>query len=214
MKIAPSILSCDFVNLKKEIDSVVDYIDYLHIDVMDGMFVNNISFGIPIIKSIKKNYPDLFLDVHLMIENPLKYIEHFSSVGSDLITFHYESNSDVLKTILAIKQENKKVGISIKPQTSIDVLLPYLSEVDLVLIMSVEPGFGGQSFDESSIEKIKKLKEIKTSHNFNFEIEVDGGINNKTIDLVTSAGVEVVVSGSYIFDSNDKESTIDSLKLA
>lgn len=212
MKIAPSILSCDFVNLKREIDSVVDYIDYLHIDVMDGMFVNNISFGIPIIKSIKNSYRDVFLDVHLMIENPLKYIDQFAKAGSDLITFHYESSSDVSKTILAIKNQNKKVGISIKPKTSIDVLLPYLADVDLVLVMSVEPGFGGQSFDTSSLMKIKKLKELKELNKFCFEIEVDGGINNKTIDLVKEAGVEVVVSGSYIFDSNDKEKTINNLR--
>lgn len=211
MKISPSILACDFSILKEEIDTVVQFCDYLHIDVMDGNFVNNITFGPSLIKDIRKHYEIIF-DVHLMIEEPLKYIEEFSNAGSDIITFHYESKSDVQNTIDKIKSFNKKVGISIKPNTNIDVLIPFLPQVDLVLVMSVEPGFGGQKFESSSLNKIKELKKLKDENNYMYEIEVDGGINDQTISLVKSSGVEVVVSGSYIFNSKNREEQINSLR--
>lgn len=211
MKISPSILACDFSILKEEINTIVNDVDYLHIDVMDGNFVNNITFGPGLVADIRKHFSVVF-DVHLMLSRPLNYIEQFSKAGSDIITFHYESDSDIQETINKIKFFNKKVGLSIKPSTNVDVLLPYLDQLDLVLIMSVEPGFGGQKFDESSLDKISKLKSMKKEKNFKYEIEVDGGINDKTIDLVKKAGVEVVVSGSYIFNSDNRKDKINSLK--
>lgn len=211
MKVSPSILACDFSILKEEIDSIVVASDYLHIDVMDGSFVPNITFGPGLIKDIRKHY-DIVFDVHLMISNPIDYIDDFANAGSDIITFHFESNSDVLETINKIKSLNKKVGLSIKPKTKLEEIIPYLKYLDLVLIMSVEPGFGGQKFDSSSLEKITKLKEIKLNENMNYEIEVDGGINDQTIDLVKAAGVEVVVAGSYVFNSSNRIEKINSLK--
>lgn len=211
MKVSPSILACDFSVLKEEIDSIVVASDYLHIDVMDGTFVPNITFGPGLIKDIRKHY-DIVFDVHLMISNPIDYIDDFANAGSDIITFHFESNSDVLETINKIKSLNKKVGLSIKPKTKLEEIIPYLKYLDLVLIMSVEPGFGGQKFDSSSLEKITKLKEIKLNENMNYEIEVDGGINDQTIDLVKAAGVEVVVAGSYVFNSSNRIEKINSLK--
>ncbi len=211
MKISPSILACDFSILKEEIDSIVKYSDYLHIDVMDGNFVNNITFGPGLIKDIRKHY-DITFDVHLMINDPLKYIDDFAKAGSDIITFHYESDSDIQKTIEKIKSLNKKVGISIKPNTTVDVIKNYLSQLDLVLVMSVEPGFGGQKFQSSSLNKITELKKLKNEYNYKYEIEVDGGINETTIELVKQAGVEVVVAGSYIFNSENRKNKINSLK--
>lgn len=211
MKISPSILACDFSILKDEIESVVPYVEYLHIDVMDGNFVNNITFGPGLIKDIRKHFNCIF-DVHLMINEPLKYIEEFAKVGSDIITFHYESNSDILETIKKIKSLNKKVGLSIKPKTNLNEIIEFLNDLDLVLIMSVEPGFGGQKFDESSLVKIKQLSEMKKEKNFNYEIEVDGGINAETINLVKKAGVDVVVAGSFIFNSDDRKSKIELLR--
>lgn len=212
MKVSPSILACDFSILKEEIDSIVNKSDYLHIDVMDGHFVPNITFGPGLVKDIRKHY-DITFDVHLMLSNPIDYIEQFALAGSDIITFHLESNSHILDTIKKVKSFNKKVGLSINPKTNVDELIPFLNEIDLVLVMSVEPGFGGQSFDLNSVEKISKLKQLKSKLNLDFEIEVDGGINDQTISLVKNAGVDVVVAGSYIFNSNNREEKINSLKL-
>lgn len=211
MKISPSILACDFSILKEEIESVEQYVDYLHIDVMDGNFVNNITFGPGLIKDIRKHYKIIF-DVHLMITNPIDYIEEFSNAGSDIITFHFESNSDVQETINKIKKMNKKVGLSIKPNTNVNSIIPFLDQLDLVLVMSVEPGFGGQKFETSSLNKIKELFKLREDKKLNFEIEVDGGINDKTIDSIKEAGADVVVSGSYIFKSNNRKDKINSLK--
>ncbi len=211
MKVSPSILACDFSILKEEIDSIVNTSDYLHIDVMDGHFVPNITFGPGLVKDIRKHY-DIVFDVHLMISNPIDYIEEFALAGSDIITFHLEANSNVFDTIKKIKSFNKKVGLSIKPKTKIEEIIPYLNELDLVLVMSVEPGFGGQKFDPSSLEKISLLKKLRNENNFNYEIEVDGGINDQTFSLVKEAGVDVVVAGSYVFNSNDRISKINSLK--
>ena len=210
-KISPSILSCDFSKLREDIDTVVDDIDYLHIDVMDGLFVNNISFGIPIIKSIRPHFTKVF-DTHLMIVNPERYIDAFAKTGADLITFHIEATADVENVIDLIHRNGLKAGISLRPKTNVSKLKPYLDKVELVLVMSVEPGFGGQQFDCAALEKIKWLKEEKVNNNYHYEIEVDGGINEETAKLCVDAGAEVLVSGSYIFNASNRKEKIESLK--
>lgn len=211
IKISPSILSCDFAKLKDDIDTVISDIDYIHIDVMDGLFVNNISFGIPVIKSIRPHFTKLF-DTHLMIVNPERYIDAFSNAGADLITFHIEATEDSNKVINMIHEKGLKAGISLRPKTEVEALIPYLDKVELVLVMSVEPGFGGQEFDPSAIGKIKWLKEYKMTHNLNYEIEVDGGINDITGKLCKDAGADVLVSGSYIFKAVNRKEKIELLK--
>ena len=210
-KVSPSILSCDFSKLKEDIDTIVNHVEYLHIDVMDGIFVNNISFGIPVIKSIRQHY-DIVFDTHLMIVNPERYIDAFAAAGADLITFHIEATSDVLNVINLIRAKGLKVGISLRPKTNVVDLKPFLDKVDLVLVMSVEPGFGGQKFDPNAIEKIKWLKEEKNINNYQYEIEVDGGINGETGKLCLEAGADVLVSGSYIFNTTERLERIKTLK--
>ena len=210
-KISPSILSCDFAKLKEDIDTIKNDVEYLHIDVMDGMFVNNISFGIPVVKSIRPHYANLF-DTHLMIINPKKYVEAFAKAGADLITFHIESDDDTLETIDEIHKHGLKAGISLIPKTDVQDLKPFLDKVELVLVMSVEPGFGGQEFDSNAIEKIKWLKNEKEKNNYNYEIEVDGGINATTGPICVEAGADVLVSGSYIFKAVDRLAAINKLK--
>ena len=206
MQIAPSILSSDFARLKEEIESIKNC-DMVHIDVMDGHFVPNLTFGAPVVKCIRK-YTDLFFDCHLMISNPLKYAKDFADAGADLITFHYESDNDPKEVIDEIKRLGCKVGISVKPKTPIEDIYPYLDDVDLVLIMSVEPGFGGQSFMPSVLDKVVKLKNLKKK----FVIEIDGGIDDKTIIKAKEAGVDICVAGSYIFKQKDRIETIKKLK--
>ena len=210
-KVSPSILSCDFSKLKEDIDSIVNHVEYLHIDVMDGVFVNNISFGIPVIKSIRPHY-DIVFDTHLMIVNPERYIEAFAKAGADLITFHIEATCDPENVINLIHSKGLKAGISLRPKTNVMDLKPYLDKVELVLVMSVEPGFGGQKFDPNALDKIKWLKEQKVSNNYNYEIEVDGGINGETAKLCLEAGADVLVSGSYIFNASDRLERINTLK--
>ena len=206
MQIAPSILSSDFARLNEEIESIKNC-DMVHIDVMDGHFVPNLTFGAPVVKCIRK-YTELFFDCHLMISNPLKYAKDFASAGADLITFHYESDDDPKEVIDEIKRLGCKVGISVKPKTNVEEIYPYLDDVDLVLIMSVEPGFGGQSFMPEVLDKVVKLKRL----NKKFVIEIDGGIDDKTIHQAKEAGVDICVAGSYIFKQKNRIETIKNLK--
>ena len=208
MKISPSMLASDFSNLENEIKKIQNA-DMVHMDVMDGNFVPNISFGADVIKSLR-NKSTLPFDVHLMINNPLEYIDSFADAGADIITFHAESNSDIEKTIEKIKSKNIKAGISIKPKTSAKVLFPYLKYIDVVLIMTVEPGFGGQKFMPEQIQKSLILR--NHSPNEKFLIEADGGINFETINIVKKYQVDICVSGTCIFNSPNPCGAIEKLK--
>ena len=207
--ISPSILSADFANLERDIKLVESNgADWIHVDVMDGHFVPNITIGVPVVASIRK-VTKLPLDVHLMIENPEKYVEAFAKAGANILTFHYECGSDIKSTIDLIKSFGVKAGLSIKPKTSPEVILPYLNDLDLVLVMTVEPGFGGQKFMQDCA---KKIPVIKANAPENLIIQVDGGINAETARICTSYGANSLVAGSYIYKSNDVKVAIDSLR--
>lgn len=209
MIVAPSLLACDFLNVESELNRLENAkADWLHLDVMDGNFVPNITFGYDLISAMRKK-TNLYFDVHLMIDNPIQYIENFVAAGSDIITFHYESLSNPKEVIAAIKKHDVKVGVSIKPNTSVSEIIDLLPEIDMVLIMSVEPGFGGQSFMPMSVDKINELISLRENNNLDFLIQVDGGINETTIDFVKN--VDVVVAGSYVFQE-DMENRIKMLK--
>ena len=214
IKISPSILSADFSQLGKEINNLEKGgADLIHVDVMDGHFVPNLTIGPPVIKSLKK-YTSLIFDVHLMITPVHKYIEDFSNAGADIITIHPEATKDLKSSIAKIKELKKKAGVSLNPESKIDLIIDSLSEIDLVLIMSVNPGFGGQKFMPEVLEKIKKLKKIKDKEGFNFDIEIDGGINFDNSKLAINAGANILVSGTTIFKSNngDIKKNIELLK--
>ena len=214
--IAPSILSADFSRLGEEIKRVErSGATWLHFDVMDGHFVENISFGIPVLKSIASS-TRLVKDVHLMISNPIKYAKAFIEAGADIVTFHYEaleSEEEIIEMISLVHDLGKKVGISVKPKTPIEDIFPYLGIVDMVLIMSVEPGFGGQKFMTESIVKVLKLNEYKKKEGLDFLIEIDGGIDDKTGPICCYYGVDVLVAGSYLFKADDMKSAVASIVL-
>lgn len=205
IKIAPSVLACDLSALADESIKVYEAgAHMLHLDVMDGHFVPNITFGAPVIKTLRKKLPILF-DVHLMISKPYDYIKDFADAGADMITFHLEAESPVEETISLIKSFGKKAGISIKPNTPAKEVFKYLPHIDMVLVMSVEPGFGGQSFIEGSIDKIREIRKEAARLGLDTDIQVDGGIDDKTVRLVSEAGANVFVAGSYIFKDDYKK---------
>ena len=214
IQISPSILSADFSQLGNEIKRLEDGgADMIHVDVMDGHFVPNLTIGPPVIKALKKHTSILF-DVHLMISPVHKYIEAYSDAGADIITIHPEATENLKSSILKIKELKKKVGVSLNPETKIDTILNFLNEIDLVLIMSVNPGFGGQKFMPEVLTKIEELKKIQEEKKINFDIEIDGGINFENSKIAIAAGANILVSGTTIFKSNngDIKKNIELLK--
>tara|TARA_B100001057_G_scaffold453346_1_gene498095 strand:- start:335 stop:994 length:660 start_codon:yes stop_codon:yes gene_type:complete len=214
IQISPSILSADFSQLGNEIKRLEEGgADMIHVDVMDGHFVPNLTIGPPVIKALKKN-SKLVFDVHLMISPVHKYIEAYSNAGADIITIHPEATNDLKSSISKIKELKKKVGVSLNPETGIDVIIDFLKDIDLVLIMSVNPGFGGQKFMPNVLSKIKELKKIQNEKKIDFDIEIDGGINFENSKTAIEAGANILVSGTTIFKSNngDIKKNIELLK--
>ena len=216
IKVAPSILSADFARLGAEIEEIRQGgADYVHFDVMDGQFVPNISMGIPVLKSIRKA-TDMFLDVHLMIDRPLRYVDAFCAAGADLVNFHVEADTkeNVLAAIERAKAQGKKTGITLKPATPAEAAEPYLGLVDLVLIMTVEPGFGGQSFMHEQLPKISAVRRMLDAVNPACELEVDGGVDADTAALCRQAGANVLVAGSAVFGKADRAAAIAAIRSA
>lgn len=211
VKISPSVLTADFLTLKEDIKRLEDAgADMLHLDVMDGIFVPNISFGVPVIKSIKK-HTSLPLDVHLMIDRPHRYIKQFAEVA-DLLGFHYEAGSDVAETLKEIRNLGCKSCLTIKPCTAPQEIFEYLPLCDMVLVMSVEPGFGGQKFMPQALGKLSALREEITKRGLDILLEVDGGINAETAPLAANAGADVLVAGNYIFSAENMKATVEAIK--
>ncbi|WP_077622064.1 ribulose-phosphate 3-epimerase [Sediminibacillus massiliensis] len=211
-KIAPSILSANFARLEDEIKDVADGgADYIHVDVMDGHFVPNITIGPLVVKAIRPT-TDLPLDVHLMIDNPDRYISEFAEAGADILTVQQEACPHLHRTIQLIKDAGVKAGVVINPGTSPELIKPILADVDLVLLMTVNPGFGGQAFIPSVLDKIKTVAEWRKEKNLSFEIEVDGGVNAETAKLCVEAGADVLVAGSAVFNKEDRKQAIDEIR--
>ena len=212
MKISPSILSCDYGKIAEELkDMELAGADYMHIDVMDGHFVPNLTLGAPVIKCIRKA-TDVPFDVHLMISDPLKYIDDFCDAGADIITFHTECDSPIAETIDKILSRGVKASLTVKPKTPVEDIFPYLDKLSMVLVMTVEPGFGGQSFMEDMMAKVSALRHEINSRGLDCEIEVDGGINEKTIAVAAAAGADVFVSGNALFSSADRKAAVEKFK--
>jgi ribulose-phosphate 3-epimerase len=210
--IAPSVLAADFANLQRDIEMInKSDADWFHVDIMDGVFVPNISFGMPVVEAIQK-HAEKPLDVHLMIVDPDRYIKTFASLGANVLTVHYEACTHLHRTLQAIKAEGMQAGVALNPHTSVNVLESIIHDVDLVCLMSVNPGFGGQSFIEHTYEKVRQLKTLIKSKNAATKIEIDGGVNNKNATLLKEAGADVLVAGNFVFTSENPIATIVDLK--
>lgn len=210
--IAPSVLAADFANLQRDLEMInKSEADWFHIDIMDGVFVPNISFGMPVLKAIAKHAKKT-IDVHLMIIDPDRYIKDFADLGANILTVHYEACPHLHRTLQAIKAEGMKAGVAINPHTSVDLLKDVIKDIDLVCVMSVNPGFGGQSFIEHTYAKVQRLKEIIIDNNADTLIEIDGGVTDKNAAKLVEAGADVLVAGSYVFKAEDQIETIKGLK--
>ena len=210
--IAPSVLAADFGNLQRDIEMVnASQADWFHIDIMDGVFVPNISYGMPVLKAIKKSATKP-LDVHLMIVDPDRYIDTFAALGADVLTVHYEACTHLHRTLQAIKQDGMKAGVALNPHTPVAVLEAIITEIDLVCLMSVNPGFGGQKFIETTFEKTKQLRALALKHNAQVLIEIDGGVTSNNATELKAAGADVLVAGSFVFGAQDPINTIKDLK--
>ncbi len=210
--IAPSVLAADFANLQRDIEMINNSkADWFHIDIMDGVFVPNISFGMPVLDAISKHAKKT-IDVHLMIIDPDRYISTFKKLGADVLTVHYEACTHLHRTLQAIKAEGMKAGVALNPHTNIDLLEDVIQDIDLVCIMSVNPGFGGQSFIENTYSKVEKLKALINRKNASTLIEIDGGVTNKNAKQLVDAGADVLVAGSYVFGAQNPVATIADLK--
>ena len=211
--ISPSMLSCDFANIQRDVEMINNSeADWFHIDIMDGVFVPNISFGMPVLKAITKHAKKT-IDVHLMIVDPDRYIKTFAELGSDVLTVHFEACTHLHRTLQAIKSEGMKAGVALNPHTNISVLEDVINDIDLVCIMSVNPGFGGQSFIENTYSKVKHLKQLINRKQASTLIEIDGGVTNKNAKQLVEIGADVLVAGSYVFGSSNPIETIKDLKL-
>lgn len=210
--VSPSILSCDFANIQRDVEMINESeADWFHVDVMDGVFVPNISFGFPVIEAIKRHAKKP-LDVHLMIENPGRYIDEFAKAGADILTVHYEACPHLHRTIQQIKEKGMKAGVALNPHSSVDLLEHVINDIDLVLIMSVNPGFGGQKFIPNAELKVAQAKNLINHHGSHALVEVDGGVNGQTGETLIKSGADVLVAGSYVFKSDDPVKTISELK--
>ncbi|MGM0391552.1 MAG: ribulose-phosphate 3-epimerase [Bacteroidota bacterium] len=210
--IAPSVLAADFANLQRDLEMInKSEADWFHIDIMDGVFVPNISFGMPVLKAIAKHAKKT-IDVHLMIVDPDRYIKEFADLGANILTVHYEACPHLHRTLQAIKAEGMKAGVAINPHTNVDLLKDVIKDIDLVCVMSVNPGFGGQSFIENTYSKVQHLKEIIINNNANTLIEIDGGVTDKNAKRLVDAGADVLVAGSYVFKAENQIETIKGLK--
>ena len=210
--IAPSVLAADFANLQRDIEMINNsQADWFHIDIMDGVFVPNISFGMPVLEAITKHATKT-IDVHLMIVDPDRYIKTFKSLGADILTVHYEACTHLHRTLQAIKAEGMKAGVALNPHTNVSLLEDVINDIDMVCIMSVNPGFGGQSFIENTYKKVAQLKELIVRNNASTLIEIDGGVTNKNASQLVEAGADVLVAGNYVFKAEDPIATIADLK--